>query len=103
MTGFNVAFAYESTSRIWDSFLFEGEKVFFRVFLAALKINSKKIMKGSFEDVMETLRTVGTTNTETLVKTAFNFSLSKTLVERLRQDYRNNPKQKYMLGISRRK
>mmetsp|Transcript_19011 Transcript_19011/g.19001 ORF Transcript_19011/g.19001 Transcript_19011/m.19001 type:complete len:106 (+) Transcript_19011:176-493(+) len=102
MTGYNVGFKYETAARVWDCFLFEGEKVFFRVFLGVLKLHKKSLNGQSFENAMGVIRGIGNiTETELLMKTAFKFSLSKKLIERLRNDYKNNPKPKYLIGTNR--
>jgi len=97
MTGFNVNFSIEISLRVWDSFLLEGQKIFFRAGLAMLKIHSKEICECQFEEMMLINKTLGEkTEANELMRTSFSFYLTRKLIYRLKADYSHNPKRKYL-------
>jgi TBC1 domain family member 10 len=97
MTGFSSSFNIESALRIWDCFFYEGFKVIYRVYLAILEKKSKQLAKCSFERIMEIIRSIGNdVEADSLLKNCFKFSLSQKLINRLENDYRTQPKPKYV-------
>ena len=97
MTGFTSSFPIEAALRIWDCFFYEGFKVIYRFFLAALVINSKELSVCSFERTMEIFRNFGKNlSTNSLIKAAFKLSLKHKLIDRLENDYKTSPKAKYI-------
>lgn len=79
ITIFAVNFKFEILVRIFDVFLLEGEKIFYRIALAILKMNEDKLLSAkSFEDVLGKLKFLyDSINIEELFTKAFKFSISK--------------------------
>ena len=90
ITGFLTDFSVESALKIWDCFFNEGFKIFYRVYLATLKINSKLLFKSSLEKSMKILKKVGyEINSEVLMSKAFGLSLSHKHIDRLDTEFRS--------------
>lgn len=97
MTVFCVNFKIDTVVRIWDAFLFEGQKIVYRVYLGVFKLSYKQLLGASFEKTMEVLRTIGQNlDTNSLLLTSFSVSLKTKTINRLQQEYYNNPKQKFV-------
>eukprot|EP00762_Andalucia_godoyi_P007237 ANDGO_08079.mRNA.1 Ecotropic viral integration site 5 ortholog len=56
LTMFINMFPFPVVLRIWDMFLFEGWKIFFRVALLILKFNEKLIMGRSFDSIIMSIK-----------------------------------------------
>ena len=89
-TCFSNCLPFNIVVRIFDCFLLEGEKIIYRVALALFKLKEKSIIKKkNFEDVMEILKSINneTKNPDLLLQTAFGFSLSRTDIKALENEY----------------
>jgi len=96
-TCFSNCLPFNIVVRIFDCFLLEGEKIIYRVALALFKLKEKNIIKKkNFEDVMEILKSINneTKNPDLLLQTAFGFSLSRTDIKALENEYSNLIKNK---------
>lgn len=56
MTMFAISFPVEIVVRIWDVLFIEGRKTVFRIALAILKINEKKLMESDISETLTTLK-----------------------------------------------
>lgn len=56
MTMFAVTFTTDVVVRIWDVLFIEGRKTVFRIALAILKINEKKLMESDISETLSTLK-----------------------------------------------
>lgn len=56
MTMFAVSFPLNIVVRIWDVIFIEGRKTVFRLALAILKINEKKLMESDISETLQTLK-----------------------------------------------
>ena len=105
-TLFTNTFPFEIIVRIFDCFFLEGEKIIYRIALAIFKIREKKLLKTkSFETLMENIRNAtNNIEVEELLKTAFEFSLSRKHIKNFEKEYfeemkKNNDKLKLILGL----
>jgi hypothetical protein len=88
MTLYSNSLPFGCVVRVWDCFLHEGNKVLYRVFLAMFKLMKKKLKKLDFEKKAELIKeTSRTVDPDLLMKTAFGFNLSRSLLERLSREY----------------
>ena len=105
-TCFTNSFPFEVIVRIFDCYLLEGEKIIFRTALAIFKLKENELLKARhFESFMETLKNATTDirDPEILLKTAFDFSLSRNHIIYYEQQYNqglinNNEELKKILG-----
>ena len=88
--------------RIFDIFLFEGYKVIYRLSLAFLKMKEKQFIsnkKGIFYS-MNTIKSLfDDIKVEELFQVAFDFSLSKSHIEKYEREYeenKNNPNNEFI-------
>ena len=76
--------------RIFDTFLLEGYKIIYRFALAFLKLKEKEFINGE-KGIAATMEVVNScnknVNEDLLVKTAFNFHLSKKRIKNLEEEY----------------
>lgn len=105
-TLFTNTFPFEIIVRIFDCFFLEGEKIIYRIALAIFKIRENKLLKTkSFETLMENIRNAtNNIEVEELLKTAFEFSLSRKHIKNFEKEYfeemkKNNDKLKLILGL----
>jgi len=79
ITLYAVNFKFDILVRIFDVFLLEGEKIFYRIGLAVLKINQDKIAaEKTFEDILGKLRFLfDNLIVDEIFSKAFKFSISK--------------------------
>ena len=77
---FSVNFKFDILVRIFDVFLLEGEKIFYRIALAILKLNECNILnKSCFEYIMAEVKNYyENIDVDKLLKVAFGFSISRT-------------------------
>jgi len=79
--------------RIFDIYLFEGRKILFRIALAIFKLSEQKLMQA--EDIELPLTHLKkfpeTCDVELLIKTAHKFTFSRSLLDKLEQDYKDRP------------
>jgi hypothetical protein len=80
ITLFAVNFKFDVLVRILDVFLLEGNKIFYRVALAVLKLNEDKIIaRKSFDYIMANMKLIFENITaDRLFKKAFAFSISRS-------------------------
>lgn len=52
LTLFAVNFPFDVLVRIWDIYIFEGEKTIYRIAIAILQKNEDELMAKEFEDLM---------------------------------------------------
>jgi hypothetical protein len=79
ITIFALNFKFDILVRIFDVFLLEGEKIFYRIGIAVMKIKEDKITNTrTFEDVLGKLKFLfENLNVEDLFAKAFKLSISK--------------------------
>jgi hypothetical protein len=88
MTLYSNSLPFGCVVRVWDCFVYEGNKVIYRVFLAMFKLMKKRLKKLDFEKKAELIKeTSRTADPDLLMKTAFEFNLSRSLLERLSSEY----------------
>ena len=89
-TCFSNCLPFNIVVRIFDCYLLEGEKIIFRIALALFKIRENELIKEkSFETLMEKLKSISKEIKipDLLLKTAFDFSLSKNHISDLAIEY----------------
>ena len=89
-TLFTNCLSFKVVARIFDCYLLEGEKIIFRIALAILKLNENELLKAKgFEIFLSQLRLCASKikNPEELLKTAFDFSLSRNHIYNHEQNY----------------
>ena len=59
MTLFVKTLNIDVASRIWDLFILEGEIILFRVSIALMREVENDILRGSFEEIINGIKTVG--------------------------------------------
>ena len=102
LTLFAVYFEIEVVVRIWDIFLVEGKKTIYRVGLAILKILEKKLMAAELGDMFTHFRDFRTAvDTEQLLKTALDFTFSRSLLDKFAKEYHSKSPNKEILGLSK--
>ena len=72
---FSRSFPAETVARIWDSLLFEGFKIFFRVCLAFIRLHEKEILKrNNLGDVLAYIKeeVKASTNSGRIMRRAFH-------------------------------
>ena len=87
---FSKDFPFNILVRIFDTFLFEGEKIIYRFALAFLKLKEREFTNGE-KGIGPTMRTISNCSKnideELLVKTAFSFRLPKRKIRNLEAEY----------------
>ncbi|KAJ6232030.1 rab-gtpase-tbc domain-containing protein-related [Anaeramoeba flamelloides] len=70
--------------RIWDIYLYEGMNFIFKISLAILKLNQKKLLLLHYEDIIVYFNKIRTKigDWEKLLKTAVSFNISDKLIEK---------------------
>lgn len=88
MTIFSNSLPFECVVRVWDSYLNEGPKVTYRVFLALFKLMKTRLKKLDFEQVADLIKeTLRTVEPDVLMNTAFKFRLSRKLLATINKKY----------------
>jgi len=106
VTCYTNCLPFDIVVRVFDCYLLEGEKILYRVALALFKLKENEILNSKkFESIMEILKnlTKEVGSADELLKTAFDFSLSRNDIryyENLYQQYlkNNNEQLKVLLG-----
>ena len=89
---FSTHLRFNSLVRVFDAFFLEGYKIIYRIALAVVKINEKKILEleSDLVVIMEYSKTMCEgINPDSLLKTAFGFSLSNKDIIKLENEYEN--------------
>jgi TBC1 domain family member 14 len=83
MTLFVKSLNIDVSSRVWDLFILEGEIVLFRVAVALLKMIEADILHGTFEDIINAIKSVGTKvkESESLIKEIYNIEIPQWVIE----------------------
>ncbi|KAG9416610.1 Rab GTPase-activating protein 1 [Aphanomyces cochlioides] len=88
VTIFAYSFPFDFVTRVWDIFLHEGWKIVFRVAVALLKVNERKLATLKFEKIMEFFRDMPpSVDTDEVVATAVNIPMTNRQLQALRENY----------------
>ncbi|CAK4115816.1 unnamed protein product [Aphanomyces euteiches] len=91
VTIFAYSFPFDFVTRVWDIFLHEGWKIVFRVTVALLKVNERKLMTLKFEKIMEFFRDMPpSVDTDEVVATAVNIPMTNRQLQALRENYQSS-------------
>ena len=102
LTLFAVYFEIDVVVRIWDIYLVEGKKTIYRVGLAILKLMEQKLITAELGDMFIVFRDIRTeVNVEQLLKTALDFTFSRSLLDKLEKEYNSKSPNKEILGLSK--
>lgn len=88
LSQFSQGFAPVTALRIFDSFLLEGEKVWFRVIVAVLDLAGKPLLSTDLDQALLLINsTAETVSADILFRTAFRYHLSRKAIAVLDQEY----------------
>eukprot|EP00947_MAST-08B_sp_MAST-8B-sp1_P002439 g2439.t1 len=90
MTLFTRSFPFDLVTRVWDSFIYDGWKIVFRVMLALLKLAAPALMNESLEGIMRKIHHVPQQighDAEKVWRVAFSFRLRRANIADLAQEY----------------
>lgn len=88
MTMFCRGFSFELATRVMDVYMYEGQKIVYRVALALIKNIERELLDADFESLMQIVRNIPTlTDANTVMDIAFKLPVKRDEIIRLQAQY----------------